>query len=646
MWNRWGLGPVYAYETLLNARRWQVYAGRSLFVLTLLIGMTIVWISQDRLSYTIPTGQPPSFAQLAKLGEWFFYTMAGVQVSLVLLAAPAAAAGSICMDRARGTLMHMMMTDLSDVEIVLGKLGARLAPIIGIIACGVPVAALSALLGGVEFGAIASTFVVSLSLAMLCCTLAIAISVWARKAHEVLMAVYVFEGMWLLALPIWWSWGGSGILITPPEWFQKANPYVLVLAPFNQPGFAGTFDYAVFAAIVLLLSAALLVLSVVKLRRVIIKQSGRPAKKVRRLPDRNRFLPSWLGPTLDGNPVLWREWHRNHPSRLAWWIWSAMLAITWLLAAWGTYELLADSKGDVSGGLALGLWFQLVIGLLILSATAPTLLAEERVCGSLDVLLATTISTRSIIVGKWWGAYSKVFVLAILPLYTATFLAGTTPDIPNYTVDRVGLPIFPLTIWDRILVVTCCLADFLMSCALIVSLGLLIATWIRRLGQAVTLSVIAYFVTGIGWLFLVEFVFSQINSSQSLDWQHQNRWLETCAMSFSPIFGTITPLLPLEQFPFHGRAPFWITIGFVIVFKAAVAGLLFWLTIRTFDRCLGRVTESRRSEASHLPSTAGDSHAQACDSSQPIAIRRWPRRTTPLDSIREVAAQPTPDHRR
>ena len=98
MW--WGLGPVFAYESLLSARRWQVYAGRSIFVLALLVGMTIVWISQVRLVSTFLVGQLPSYRQMAKVGEWLFYTMAGVQVSLVMLAAPAAAAGSICMDRA------------------------------------------------------------------------------------------------------------------------------------------------------------------------------------------------------------------------------------------------------------------------------------------------------------------------------------------------------------------------------------------------------------------------------------------------------------------------------------------------------------------------------------------------------------------
>ena len=98
MWKRWGLGPVFVYESLLNARRWQVYAMRSVFVLLLLVGLAAVWLGKDKLR-----GAPgPKLAfhqQMAQLGEWFFYTMAGIQVSAILLAAPAAAAGAICMDR-------------------------------------------------------------------------------------------------------------------------------------------------------------------------------------------------------------------------------------------------------------------------------------------------------------------------------------------------------------------------------------------------------------------------------------------------------------------------------------------------------------------------------------------------------------------
>ena len=73
--------------------------------------------------------------------------MIGVELALVMLAAPAATAGAICLDRARGTLAHMLMTDLSDPEIVLGKLAARLLPVLGLVACTWPVMAISSLLG-------------------------------------------------------------------------------------------------------------------------------------------------------------------------------------------------------------------------------------------------------------------------------------------------------------------------------------------------------------------------------------------------------------------------------------------------------------------------------------------------------------------
>src|SRR3954451_11627065 len=184
---RWGLGPVFVYESLLGARRWQVYAVRSLFVTLLLAGMALVWIGEDVPGAARPGGSGMTRQQLAKVGEAFFYALAGIQLSLVMLAAPAAAAGSICTDRLRGTLLHMMVTDLSDVEIVMGKLGSRLAPVFGLIACAVPVAALAALLGGIDFGALLGLFAVSIALAVLGCALALVVSVRATKTHEVLI---------------------------------------------------------------------------------------------------------------------------------------------------------------------------------------------------------------------------------------------------------------------------------------------------------------------------------------------------------------------------------------------------------------------------------------------------------------------------
>ena len=283
---------------------------------------------------------------MAELGEWFFYTMAGIQVSLILLTAPAAAAGAICMDRARDACTHDGYRSVRSRDRA-GQAGIAAAPILGLIACGVPVAALATLLGGVEFGAIAGLFVVSVTLAVLGCTLALTISVWAAKTHEVLMAVYMFEGLWLLALPIWGGLSADGTLAGPPVWFQKANPFVLVFAPYYQPGFVSATDFMVFTGVLFAVSSVLLVLVIARLRGVIVSESGQQQKRARlwRL-ELKRILPSWPSPTLDGDPVMWREWHRGRPSKLGRSLWALLLLICWLLVAWGTREMMIGGEGQ------------------------------------------------------------------------------------------------------------------------------------------------------------------------------------------------------------------------------------------------------------------------------------------------------------
>src|SRR5215470_15105843 len=103
---RWGLGPVFISECVATSRRWQTYALRSFGVAALLVAMST--IASDQSEFV-----GPSWREYAWLGESYFYAMIGVELALVMLAAPAATAGAICLDRARGTLAHMLVTDLS-----------------------------------------------------------------------------------------------------------------------------------------------------------------------------------------------------------------------------------------------------------------------------------------------------------------------------------------------------------------------------------------------------------------------------------------------------------------------------------------------------------------------------------------------------
>jgi hypothetical protein len=99
---RLGLGPVFAYEWLTMTRRWQVYAVRSLFVGALLAGVGVVWwgeIAGRTLSTT---------SAQAEAGQSIFAAVVGTQLALVLLVAPAATAGAVCLDKARGALTHLL----------------------------------------------------------------------------------------------------------------------------------------------------------------------------------------------------------------------------------------------------------------------------------------------------------------------------------------------------------------------------------------------------------------------------------------------------------------------------------------------------------------------------------------------------------
>ncbi len=152
-----------------------------------------------------------------------------------MLAAPAATAGAICLDRARGTLDHMLMTDLSDTEIVLGKLGARLMPVLGLIACSWPVMSIATLFGGIDPFALTMAFAIIVSLALLGCTLALTVSVWARKPYEVVLMVYTAWGLILLAYPTWLGIARSGKIPRPPAWLLWVNPFYLAYSPYISP---------------------------------------------------------------------------------------------------------------------------------------------------------------------------------------------------------------------------------------------------------------------------------------------------------------------------------------------------------------------------------------------------------------------------
>ncbi len=548
---RWGFGPVFANEWLTTSRRWQVYAGRALFVAVLLVGLWSVWVSRTS-GQTVPT-----IHLWAEIGEGFFNAIVFTQLSLVLLAAPAATAGTICQDRSSGRLAQLLATDLSDAEIVLGKLGARLVPVVGLVACALPALAICVLMGGVDPLALAGAFLITVCLGIFGCALALAFSVWAAKPYEAILATYAFFMVWLLAIPTWDNLGRHWGFPTSPDWLIWSHPFYLAVAPYVQPGKVGVLDYLAFGAAMLISSSALLALVIGRMRAVVAAEGDRSAS---RLAARGVLGMSIVSQRtggrsdrmLDQSPVLWYETQRKQYTP---WI-RAVLGLYFLLAILFTVLALLDSlwigrinRGWLPGQVAA---FLVACGLPLLLLSATMAVVEERGRGSLDILLVTPVATRSIVLAKWWGAFRELPRVLVLPL----LVAG---------VDAWINDTWPLL---ALLVAFIC-AD----AAFWTSVGLALSTWIARLGRAFAVAVAAYAVVGLGWPVLVRTLFDGP--------------LGVGLAAISPFHGSYT-LIASRAFPrFIDDAFLWIPCW--IAGETVIAAGLLLATLATFDRCLGRM---------------------------------------------------------
>ena len=555
-----GPGPVFEYEWLTGSRRWQVYASRAFFVSALLIALCTIW-------WTYPN----SSRLASQVQNWFarpaYFAIVGTQLVLVLLAAPAATAGAVCVDRARGTLSHVLVTDLTDAEIVLGKLAARLTPVLMLIGCTLPVVLLCTLLGGIDPDALLGAYAVTFGVAVLGCSLALSLSIRARNTHEVLLTTYLIWSVWLLSRPLirQCNWMFQGLYVDP-WWVAQTDPFELAFAAYNRPTpTSNAGPIASFLGGCLFLSVVLVFSAVRRVRRAATTEINGKKRLFRAaLPLLTAFERAWAAlaglipaPALDGNPVLWRDWHRNRPSVWTRRIWGVYIGGAVFCSGVAAIEGLQGSMPRMSPWVN---GFQVAVGLLLLSVGAATSLAEERARGSLDILLATPLSTRDIVWGKWLGTFRTVPKLLVLPgLLTVSLASGT-----GHWMDVAVL--FGLVFAYG---------------AFITSLGLALATWVPRIGRAVALCVTCHVLLTVG-LFCLILLLARSGADEDI-------------LVLSPFGGAAIATAKAAQIGPHQLSDYgfpsqWDIL--TIVGYSSAAALLLFATLQTFDRCLGRVSES------------------------------------------------------
>jgi ABC-type transport system involved in multi-copper enzyme maturation permease subunit len=190
--------------------------------------------------------QPNDRAGSAQIGAQVFSALAYIQISLVSLFAPALAAGAISGERERQTFDVLLVSRMTALGIVWGKLVASVAFMLLLILAALPLFAAVFLFGGIDFQQFVITQLLTVTTAVSLGAVSLFLSALFRRtlASTVVSYGVAFTGMvgtllagflFSFALLVRTQGGlsGSGIVDVHPLLFT--NPFWALWVVLNQP---------------------------------------------------------------------------------------------------------------------------------------------------------------------------------------------------------------------------------------------------------------------------------------------------------------------------------------------------------------------------------------------------------------------------
>jgi len=144
------MNPVLRKEAITTMRSWKTYGALVLFLVISAVGAMLY------IDLSMFQNRDLSFDPSAMV--WLYVVLAAVQMGLVLLTAPAVAAGSISGERERQTLDLLLVTKMSPLSIVLGKLASSLMYVMLLVVATLPIFAIAFYFGAVSVVQVAEVF--------------------------------------------------------------------------------------------------------------------------------------------------------------------------------------------------------------------------------------------------------------------------------------------------------------------------------------------------------------------------------------------------------------------------------------------------------------------------------------------------------
>jgi ABC-type transport system involved in multi-copper enzyme maturation permease subunit len=443
------LGPIFNREFLTVPRRSRHYMTRVAYLGTLWVVAVTTWLATGSWTRSATLGET------ARLGPLLFQILTYVQLALFLFFAALSAASAVALEKDRRTFLLLLLTDLRNDEIVLGKVLGSLLPILLLLLSTVPAMMLLLLLGGISLVQVGQAALVIGATALAAGSLGGLVALWRERTFQSLALTVLMLVLYLCLVR------AIGVLPLEPgqveRWQQWLGPFEALASvqdptEMTEPGWAPAYVYAlVMGGMTLVLN----LLGLVFLR--VWNPSGEPIMQ-REQPvaaeegdDPARRAAAHAAPgkarTVGPNPILWREINTRAYGR-----WPLLVKLAYFivlaLICFFALTLLQLPPGErPSYVAAYGLLPVGVLSLLLVAAQAATAITSERDTGALDLLLVTDLTAKEFIFGKLGGILwnSKEYLIPplLLAIVYAAFNCLASPP-PNHEELRGSMNVSSL----------------------------------------------------------------------------------------------------------------------------------------------------------------------------------------------------------
>jgi len=471
------IGPIFSRELATAPRRPQHFVYRGVYGTALFVLMCTAWL------VLAGTQIIRSVGDMAKFGSILFLILAPLQLALMTFLAALRSASSVSQEKDKKTMLLLLMTRLSNHELVLGKLLASLLDVLVMLATAAPIFMLLTLFGGVSPAQVVRVFAVTLATVLAAGSLGSTVALARDKTFQSLamtaLVLMIWIGGWEAAAAL----AGQTLVAGVPlaQIAAAASPLraILIAAdPYRDT--LGLFSAADtwYVCTALALAALLNGLAILRLRvwnpgRDVLPKveeggsifgveqqppsdqpldaeaarAGHVDARVRQVNQQSREV--W------DNPVLWREmctWAYGRKVLVI----KGVYWLLFLMAALGIYwtiqseEAYARASETIIPATARPLAPFFVLSLVIVNALAVTSITNERDGGSLDLLLVTDLTPKEFLFGKMLGvAYVTWEMLAAPPiLCLVLFFAGalTFENLLYLVVGLAVMDVFVITL--------------------------------------------------------------------------------------------------------------------------------------------------------------------------------------------------------